>query len=107
MGEEKSVWIVEELRKFKRKVKDELGVDEVIVFGSAAEGVVRKDGDVDLIIVSREYEQKHFVDRGIELYDYWHLPYPVDFICLSPTEFERMKKEVSIVSEALKHGIRL
>jgi len=107
MGEKKVVEIVKELRKFKRRVKNALGVDEIILFGSAAKGTLRKDGDVDLIIVSKRFERKHFVDRGVKLYDYWHLPYPVDFICLSPKEFERMKKEVSIINEALKHGIRV
>jgi hypothetical protein len=31
----------------------------------------------------------------------------VDFICYTPEEFEKLKKEVSIVSEALKEGIEI
>jgi hypothetical protein len=30
-----------------------------------------------------------------------------DFICYTPEEFEKLKKEVSIVSEALKEGIEI
>jgi hypothetical protein len=107
VGEESPARLIEELKKFKERVQKAAGVDEIIVFGSAASGSVRENGDVDLIIVSKKYEGKHFVDRAVELYNHWHLPYPVDFICLSPSEFERMKRRVSLVSEALKHGIRL
>jgi hypothetical protein len=31
----------------------------------------------------------------------------VDFICYTPEEFEKLKKEVSIVSEAFKEGIEI
>jgi hypothetical protein len=41
------------------------------------------------------------------MYDYWELRYPVDFLCYTPKEFEREKKKVSIVSEALREGIEI
>src|SRR3989338_5829633 len=41
----------------------------------------------------------------------WHVKhkigYPVDFICYTPDEFNRLKHEVSIVSEALREGIEI
>ena len=37
----------------------------------------------------------------------WPLDLPADFICYTPEEFEKLKKEVSIVSEALKEGIEI
>ena len=39
------------------------------------------------------------------MYDYWNLDYPVDFLCYTPEEFEKKKKEISIVKEAVKEGI--
>jgi hypothetical protein len=41
------------------------------------------------------------------MYDFWDLNYPVDFLCYTPEEFNKLKKEVSIVSEALKEGIEI
>ncbi|MBI4182358.1 MAG: nucleotidyltransferase [Candidatus Aenigmarchaeota archaeon] len=61
--------------------------------------------DVDLILVSSAFEGKSFFKRSLGLYSYWKSAYPVDFICLTGREFERMRKGVSIVSEALREGI--
>jgi hypothetical protein len=41
------------------------------------------------------------------MYDFCDLNYPVDFLCYTPEEFNKLKKEVSIVSEALKEGIEI
>jgi hypothetical protein len=41
------------------------------------------------------------------MYDFCDLNYPVDFLCYTPEEFNKLKKEVSIVSEALKEGVEI
>jgi len=33
--------------------------------------------------------------------------YPVDFLCYTPEEFEKLRKRISIVSVALKTGIEI
>ncbi len=45
--------------------------------------------------------------QGARLYDYWKLPYPVDFICYTPREFAKLSRKVSIISESLKRGIAI
>lgn len=37
----------------------------------------------------------------------WNLDLPVDFIPFTPEEFNKLKKEVSIVSEALREGVEI
>ena len=62
---------------------------------------------MDLIIVSDYLRKIGPRKNSLKLYSSWNLDYPVDFICLSKEEFEKLKKRVSIVSEALKEGIEV
>lgn len=90
---------------FKKKVSENFPVQKMIFFGSRATGKARKYSDVDLIIVSNKFKNKKFHQRPVQLYDYWNLDYPVDFLCYTPAEFNDLKKRVCIVSEAVKSGI--
>ena len=79
----------------------------MIFFGSLVQGKGKKWSDIDLIIVSDMFRKVRPLNRGLNLYDYWTLDYPVDFICYSPEEFEKAKKRIGIVSEAIKNGITI
>ena len=41
------------------------------------------------------------------MYDYWSLKYPVDFLCYTPEEFNKLKKQITIVREAVENGIEI
>jgi hypothetical protein len=41
------------------------------------------------------------------MYKFWNYDLPVDFLCYTPEEFERMKKMITIVSHAVKEGIEV
>jgi len=77
------------------------------LFGSMASGKSHKCSDVDLIVVSKKFRGKGILDRSPTLYMNWDLDYPVDFLCYTPEEFEKRKTKVSIVKEALEHGISI
>jgi len=103
MDKEK-IEIMKGLESFKEKVS-KLGIEKIIVFGSFARGEMKKDSDIDLILVGKRFKGKKFFERALGLHWYWKLHYPVDFICYTPKEFEKLKKRVSIVSTALREGI--
>jgi len=42
-----------------------------------------------------------------KMYDYWNLNYPVDFLCYSPEEFNKLKKQITIVRGAVENGIEI
>ena len=104
--DKKSV-IITQLKKFKHDLNTKIRIDKVIFFGSRVKGKANKDSDVDLIIVSKGFEGKRFRYRPIGFYDCWNLNYPVDFLCYTPKEFNKLSKQVSIVSEAIKNGIEI
>ncbi len=95
--------IIGKLKAFIRKH----AVEKAILFGSFARGEAREDSDIDLILVSKEFEGKSALKRPVPFYIEWDLGYPVDFLCYTPKEFNNLRKQVSIVSQALKEGIEI
>jgi predicted nucleotidyltransferase len=96
-----------ELKRFKKIIEKEMPIEKIIFFGSRAGKNYNEDSDIDLMIVSKKFRGLDFFKRVAMMYDFWKLEYPVDFICYTPEEFEKLKKQVSIVSEALREGIEI
>ncbi len=103
MGEKE--YLIKGLKKFLEELKKDFGIENVIFFGSRSRKKFNEDSDVDLIIVSKDFEDMNFFERVKKMYDYWELDLPVDFICYTPEEFNRLKKKISIVNEAIRGGI--
>jgi len=105
MGSKK--FIIKKLREFKENLKNKIYVNKVIFFGSRAWGKPHKDSDIDLIVVSKNFEGKKFRKRAIGFYNYWDLNYPVDFLCYTPEEFHKLSRQITIVKEAAENGIEI
>ena len=97
----------EELKDFKFRLSEKIPINKLIFFGSMAKGKSRKYSDVDLIIVSSKFKGMEFRYRPIGFYKYWNLDLPFDFLCYTPEEFNRLKKQVTIVREAVREGIEI
>ncbi len=97
------VEIIKKLRDFLKKH----AIEKAILFGSYARGEAKEDSDIDLILVSKEFEGKSPLKRPVPFYIEWDLGYPVDFLCYTPKEFNNLRRQVSIVSQALKEGIEI
>lgn len=95
-----------ELIKFKKKIEHKYSVEKIILFGSRSKKDFKKDSDVDLIIVGN-FKEKGNLKRAPPLYLEWDLDLPVDFLCYTPEEFNKLKKTVTIVREAVKKGIEI
>ncbi len=93
--------MTEGIKQFKKRV----GIEKAVVFGSYAKGEATKDSDLDIILVGKRFRETDFHSRFKGLWLNWTLGVPVDFIPYTPEEFEREKKRVTIVSEALREGI--
>lgn len=99
--------IIKNLKSFKKRVNKDFKLDKVIFFGSRAKGSPRRHSDVDLILVSSKFKKLDFIERGAKMYNYWDIHYPVDFLCYTPKEFNKLKKQITIVQEAVKEGIEV
>lgn len=105
MGKEKS--LIKDLKEFKLKTSEHIPIKKMIFFGSRVTGKPHRWSDIDLIIVSTKFGHLNFRKRATKMYDYWNLNFPVDFLCYTPEEFDRFKKQVSIVRDALRDGIEI
>ena len=98
---------VKQLELFKRNVQRDTPLTKMILFGSRVSGKPHRDSDIDLILVSSSFRKQKSLYRGMGLYKYWDLDYPVDFLCYTPEEFKRLKQKITLVQKAAKEGIEI
>ena len=100
--------IIQKLKNFKKMASTEVvPIDEMYFFGSRASGKPHKYSDIDVILVSKKFKGKGHLERAPKFYVKWNLDYPVDFLCYTPQEFNKLKKQVSIVREAVREGVEI
>jgi len=97
--------LIEDLRRFRRKLQKRYAIERMILFGSRARGQSRRSSDVDLIVVSGKFRRKGAIERAAPLYLEWDLNVPVDFLCYTPEEFRALSARGGLVREALREGI--
>ena len=95
------------LEKFKRKVGKIVCLNKLILFGSMARGDSKKNSDVDIILVSEDFEGQKYFRRSAPFYLAWDYDYDTDIICLTPRELLKKQKEIGVVRSALKEGIEI
>jgi predicted nucleotidyltransferase len=79
----------------------------VLVFGSRARGEALAESDIDLLVVSKRFRGISFLERASRILAELDSPIPVDVLCYTPEEFARKRRELGIVSLALKEGMAL
>ena len=104
MGRKEDLKVV---RDFKNELSKKMPIKKVILFGSRVGGKVTKWSDFDIIIVSDKFNGIISYKRASYLYDYWKTLYPVDFLCYTSSEFNNLKKRITIVKQAIKEGIEI
>jgi len=99
--------VIKELKFFKKEISKDSPINKMIFFGSRSLGKEKKNSDIDLLLVSPAFRRKKSFNRGLDFYKHWRLDYPVDFLCYTPEEFKQLKKQISIVKEAVTKGIEI
>lgn len=98
---------IEHLKKFKRALSRRIPIDRMYLFGSRAKGNPGRWSDFDIVVVSEKFKNKENFERAIGFHKYWGADYPVDFLCYTPEEFNRLKKQATIVREAVREGVEV
>ena len=80
-------------------------VSKVLFFGSRTGEDYLKHSDIDLVVVSDNFEKINFTKRMSLMYNYWDSDYDVDFLCYTQKEFSKLSKMITIVRQAVKEGI--
>jgi len=88
----------------------DVNVEQGIIFGSTATGERTEKSDTDVILISTAFENTKIYKRTPPFLDAWdNIKYgPVEFICLTPSEFKsKKKKEGSTYKDADEEGIKI
>jgi predicted nucleotidyltransferase len=89
--------------EFARELKEKLPVEEIYLFGSFAREEVHEGSDIDLILIG-DFEGKmpKRIDKILQLTDL-----PVEPLCYTKEEFERLKTTSSFIRKILKTARKL
>ncbi|MEK6924073.1 MAG: nucleotidyltransferase domain-containing protein [Candidatus Micrarchaeota archaeon] len=98
--DEKLTALVADIRKLYKGAR-------IMLFGSRARGMARKDSDYDLIIISKKFGRTPFVNRAGVIWRNSWVVIAADLLCYTPEEFARVSKESFIIKDALKHAVAL
>lgn len=96
-----------EVKAFVSKVKMALKPEKMLLFGSRATGKARPDSDYDILIVSNAFKKTSPHKRATRVYLLHDGAFALEVICLTPDEFDALKRRPSIVQAAVKEGILL
>lgn len=99
--------IKEKLQELKKKIISEYDLKKMILFGSRARGDHFKTSDVDILIISDKFKDIFFTDRMCQILEYWNLSVDLEPICYTTEEFEKKKKQIGLVRQAVKEGIEI
>jgi predicted nucleotidyltransferase len=110
MAEKSPVKLGGPAEEFRQKclplIESEYSPDLVILFGSAARKETEAN-DIDIIIVSKAFEGTKFIRRMGDVVRKFDFSRHIDALCYTPSEFEQVKENSTVVEQALKEGIVL
>lgn len=92
---------------FAKNLTKTFKIQSLIFYGSRAIGTATRWSDYDFIVVSPDFNKLHLFDRISTMQDSWKFNEGVEAIGYTPEEFEKMRKGINIVSEALREGIKI
>jgi len=96
--------LLKEIRIFADRLKKELPVKEVYLYGSFAKGEIHEGSDIDLFIIG-DFKERLF-DRIGKILDLTDLP--IEPLVYTVEEFEELKKSQNpFITEVLKTAVRL
>ncbi|MEM2336490.1 MAG: nucleotidyltransferase domain-containing protein [Candidatus Bathyarchaeia archaeon] len=98
-------YIEKEVRRYLRSLP--IKVDFAILFGSTVYGERLKDSDIDLIVVSKDFEGMPFERRMLILQKSWKHDVMLEAFGFTPKEFEKLKNKSIVVQEAVEKGKKI
>ena len=92
--------VIKKLKKYKELISNQIAVEELILFGSYANGTNSEDSDIDVAIIVDKLEGDYFSTRPI----LWKIRREIDDR-IEPLLIERQHDESGFLQEIQKKGI--
>jgi len=90
------------IERFLRRLRQEIRVQGVILFGSWAKDEAYPSSDLDLAVISEDFCGQHRIARRLFLAERWTSDAPADIVGLTPQEL--CAAQSLFVREILTHG---
>ncbi|EFK11974.1 putative toxin-antitoxin system, toxin component [delta proteobacterium NaphS2] len=101
MGQKTVLDTIKEFRKALEAIN--IHVDQLILFGSHAEGSAREDSDIDLVVISPSFAEKSYWERINILSDaIYEVFAPIEASAFTPDEWKSKK---SLITDYAKDGV--
>ena len=98
------------VRLFALRLRDDLDVERVLLFGDRLTESASTESEYRLILIGDQFASQDLADRPIGFHEYFYDvggDAPLDLICLTPEEFERAKRRITLVAAVLPEAIDL
>jgi len=95
------------IEDYLQNLEGKIRVKKVILFGSAAQGRIHHESDIDLIIISPDFKKMDFIKRLLlltRLRRNMKKSVPMDILGYTKEEFEKLAKQSIILKEAKEKG---
>ena len=99
--------INKEFLKFKAKVKSQFKPKIFLLFGSRAKKNAFIYSDFDFLIVSKAFKKMPWLERISKIARLWKAETNIDVLPYTLAEFEKKKRQKTIVQQAIKEGIAI
>lgn len=95
------------IRSFVEELAGSFRIEAAYLFGSRIRGDHFLNSDIDLLLVSDDFEGTFFTDRIAKILRRWKGEVDLQPFCYTAEEFERKRWQHGLVHEAVEHGLRL
>jgi uncharacterized protein len=90
----------------QRLINSGLNISKIILFGSQAREQANEDSDIDIVVISEDFEDKDIFERcemtkDAEIMTIREFMIPIDIITMTPDEFD---SESSIIAGFARNG---
>ena len=78
------------ISRFRKAIEARgVAVDKIVLYGSHARGAAGEESDIDLIVISRDFERKNYWQRIELLSDaIYEVLEPIEAVAMTPDEWE-------------------
>ena len=96
--------IIAALREVIHRIVEVADPDEIVLFGSAVRGRLRKHSDLDLVVIKAGLGDRYLLKQRINA-NFFGLPVPVDIVVVSPEEAREARRNAwTFLGRALRDG---
>lgn len=88
-------------------IKNKFSPSKVLIFGSTVTGQATEYSDIDILIISNYFKGISFIKRMPIVLKAVRFEKHIDALCYTEDEFERIKTNSFIISDALENSIAI